>query len=76
MLEPYIKRRCEAFLNEMVKKGAPFRLIGFPEDDDDKVKLGVGIALISCGLDRMRRTRGLPHRTFLRAGVIVLNSSR
>ena len=54
MLEPYIRKRCETLLDSMVKKGSPaefirnlgyplpgetiFRLIGFPESDDEKVK--------------------------------------
>jgi cytochrome P450 len=53
-LEPYIRERCEALIDAMIAGGSPaelvssvgyplpgstiFRLIGFPESDDDKVK--------------------------------------
>ncbi len=54
VLEPYIRQRCETLIDAMIEKGSPaefvsnvgypipgetiFRLIGFPESDDDKVK--------------------------------------
>ena len=54
VLEPYIRERCETLVTAMIEKGSPaelvrnvgyplpgetiFRLIGFPESDDDKVK--------------------------------------
>ena len=53
-LEPFIRRRCEALVDEMLASGAPadfvklighplpgetiFRFIGFPEADDEKLK--------------------------------------
>lgn len=54
ILEPYVRRRCETLVDAMIAEGAPadfvksvgfplpgetiFRFIGFPEEDDQKLK--------------------------------------
>ncbi|MCZ6511333.1 MAG: cytochrome P450 [Alphaproteobacteria bacterium] len=54
ILEPYVRRRCETLIDAMIAKGSPanfvksvahplpgetiFRFIGFPEEDDQKLK--------------------------------------
>ena len=73
ILEPYIRERCETLVDAMLATGSPaefvsnvayplpgetiFRLIGFPESNDQKVKAGAVIDWHSCGADPVTMNR-------------------